>query len=359
VSRPASRPAPPRSAATAVERPRRTSAGEVSRRRRAPADLAERNPGRALRRITLHGHRVAYRAAGERGPVIVLVHGITSNSATWEAVMALLSAEHQVVAPDLFGHGQSAKPRGDYSLGAYASGVRDLLVALGHERATVVGHSLGGGVAMQMSYQYPDLAERLVLVGSGGLGREVNVLLRAASLPGAELVLPLLTKPGLLDAGLALGRLLGRLGLNVNTDVREVAQGHATLADAEARQAFLSTLRAIVDVTGQRVDARDRLYLASALPTLIIWGRRDPIIPVAHGREAHQLIPGSRFEVFEDAGHYPHVEEPHRFAALLGDFISGTEAADVDIGDWQQLLRSGEPLPAPAGRRGATSTGAS
>jgi pimeloyl-ACP methyl ester carboxylesterase len=308
--------------------------------------------GGELQHVTLHGHRVAYRAAGDRGPVIVLVHGITSSSATWQRVLPLLSAEHRVVAPDLFGHGESAKPRGDYSLGAYASGVRDLMVALGHDRATIVGHSLGGGVAMQMSYQYPDLAERLVLVGSGGLGREVNVLLRAASLPGAELVLPLLTKARLLDAGIGVGRLLGRLGLQVNTDVREIALGHASLADAEARQAFLSTLRAIVDLGGQRVDARDRLYLASALPTLLVWGRRDPIIPVAHGRGAHGLIPGSRFEVFDAAGHYPHVDDPHRFAALLADFIAHSDAADLDIEHWRALLRSGEAVaPSPAPRR--------
>lgn len=302
---------------------------------------ASRAPIGELRYVTLHGHRVAYRAAGQSGPVIVLVHGITSNSLTWEPVLRLLGRHHQVVAPDLFGHGSSAKPRGDYSLGAYASGIRDLLGALGHERATVVGHSLGGGVAMQLSYQFPDLAERLVLVGSGGLGREVSPLLRAASLPGSELVLGLLTARRLLGLGVGASRLLGRMGLSVGTDVREVAQGHASLADAQARQAFLSTLRAIVDVGGQRVDARDRLYLASALPSLIVWGQRDPIIPVAHGRGAHQLIQGSRLEVFADAGHYPHMDEPHRFAELLADFIAETQPAEISQERWRTLLLGG------------------
>ncbi len=141
--------------------------------------------------ITLHGHRVFYRSAG-RGPVLVLVHGITSTSGTWSNVLPYLGERFTVIAPDLLGHGESAKPRGDYSLGAYAVSVRDLLIALGHHRVTVVGHSLGGGIAMQFAYEYPVFSERLVVVSSGGLGREVHPLLRAATLPGSELVLPLI-----------------------------------------------------------------------------------------------------------------------------------------------------------------------
>src|SRR5215212_6350139 len=143
------------------------------------------------RSIQLHGHPVTYRLAGE-GPPLLLLHGITSSSQTWEAVLPLLAEHHTVIAPDLLGHGSSAKPRGDYSLGAYASGVRDLIAALGYDHATVVGHSLGGGIAMQMAYQFPQRVDRLVLVNSGGLGSEVNLLLRAATLPGAEIVLPLM-----------------------------------------------------------------------------------------------------------------------------------------------------------------------
>ena len=187
------------------------------------------------------------------------------------------------VAPDLLGHGQSAKPRGDYSLGAYASGVRDLLVALGHERATVVGHSLGGGVAMQLAYQFPERCERLVLVGSGGLGREVSLLLRAATLPGSEFVLPVLTHPGC-SGPAAPSTASYRFGLELRTDIKEMARGHATLADREARSAFVHTLRTIVDPGGQRVNATGRLYLAEHVPFLLIWGARDPIIPLEHGR---------------------------------------------------------------------------
>src|SRR5215218_11248958 len=141
--------------------------------------------------IRLHGHRVRFHCAGS-GPLVVLLHGIASTADTWAPVADALAQRHTILAPDLLGHGESAKPRGDYSLGAYASGVRDLMAALGHDRATVVGHSLGGGIAMQMAYQFPQRVDRLVLVNSGGLGREVNLILRAATLPGAEIVLPVM-----------------------------------------------------------------------------------------------------------------------------------------------------------------------
>jgi pimeloyl-ACP methyl ester carboxylesterase len=293
-----------------------------------------------LKETALHGHRIAYRSAGS-GPAIVLVHGITSTSATWERVMPYLATRFTVIAPDLLGHGQSAKPRGDYSLGAYASGVRDLMVSLGHERATFVGHSLGGGVVMQLAYQFPERCERLVLVDSGGLGREVNFLLRAATLPLSEVVLPLLASTRLLGAGRGVGRLFGRLGLHAGTDMAELAKGHASLSDAESRAAFVHTLRTIVDPGGQRVNASDRLYLAQNVPFMLIWGERDPIIPVRHGRAAHELVPTSRLEVFEDAGHFPHVDDPQRFLDVLLDFIDSTEPAKVDPEAWRDMVKSG------------------
>jgi pimeloyl-ACP methyl ester carboxylesterase len=294
----------------------------------------------ALKEMTLHGHRVAYRSAGS-GPAIVLVHGITSTSATWERVMPYLATRFTVIAPDLLGHGQSAKPRGDYSLGAYASGVRDLMVTLGHESATFVGHSLGGGVVMQLAYQFPERCERLVLVDSGGLGREVNLLLRAATLPLSEVVLPLLASSPLLDVGRAVGRLFERVGLHAGTDVAELARGHASLADREARAAFVHTLRTIVEPGGQRVDASDRLYLAENIPFMLIWGERDPIIPVEHAIAAHELVRSSRLEVFEGAGHFPHVDDPQRFLDALLDFIDSTDPADMDAEAWKGMLKSG------------------
>jgi pimeloyl-ACP methyl ester carboxylesterase len=312
----------------------------------AISSVAEPGLG-GLHEVVLHGHRVFYRSAGT-GPVLVLVHGITSTSATWANVLPYLAERFTVVAPDLLGHGESAKPRGDYSLGAYASGIRDLLIALGHERATFVGHSLGGGIAMQLAYQFPEHCERLVLISSGGLGREITGLLRAASLPGSELVLPLLANGHVLGAGRVVGRLLGRIGLRVHTDLEEVLRGHASLSDGEARAAFLQTLRTIVDHGGQRVDASDRLYLARAIPFLLVWGDRDPIIPVEHARAAQRLVPGSRLEVFPNVGHFPHLDDPLRLVRVLFDFMGTTEPAQIDTGRWSKLLQAGSDGTAKA-----------
>ena len=291
-----------------------------------------------LQETHLHGHRVCYRAAGS-GPVIVLVHGITSTSATWQRVMPYLAERYTVIAPDLLGHGESAKPRGDYSLGAYASGVRDILVALGHDRATFVGHSLGGGIAMQLAYQFPERCERLVLVNSGGLGRELSFLLRAAALPGSEWVIPFLASPPVMGAGRAVGQALERLGLKAGTEIAEMARGHASLADRDARAAFVHTLRTMVDPGGQRVNANDRLYLAENVPFMLIWGERDSVIPVSHAYSAHELVPSSRLEIFPRAGHFPQLDEPQRFLDVLRDFMETTEPAKMAPEQWRALLR--------------------
>jgi pimeloyl-ACP methyl ester carboxylesterase len=264
---------------------------------------------------------------------VLLIHGIAGTSEQWADVAPVLAEDFTVVAPDLLGHGESAKPVGDYSLGAYAVSLRDLLIALGHRRATVVGHSLGGGIAMQFAYEYPVFCERLVVVSSGGLGREVHPLLRAATLPGAEIVLPLIASQRVLGWGGAVGQFLSRIGLRAGPDIAEMARGYASLADAEARSAFLHTVRAVIDYTGQRVSAADRLYLSSMLPSLIVWGRRDPLIPAAHGEAAHHLMPGSRLEIFEEAGHFPHLDDPIEFAAVLREFLEETEPAEFDFTD--------------------------
>lgn len=293
-----------------------------------------------LQETTLHGHRVAYRLAGSGAP-IVLIHGITSSSATWEKVAGALAERHTVLVPDLLGHGSSAKPRGDYSMGAFASGIRDLVVALEIGPATIVGHSLGGGVAMQFTYQFPERSQRLALVASGGLGSDLHGFLRAATLPGSEVVIPLLANNQVLSAGRAVGRALDRLGLRLGTDALEIARGHASLGDSETRAAFVQTLRASIDPTGQRVRATDRLYLATQLPLLILWGARDRIIPVAHGRNAHDLVPGSRLEVFEGAGHFPHLDEPERFVATLEEWLATTEPTQPDDERFRAVLRAG------------------
>jgi pimeloyl-ACP methyl ester carboxylesterase len=294
----------------------------------------------AVAEIELHGHRVTYREVGE-GPVLVLIHGVTGNLQTWDETLPWLADRFTVVTPDLLGHGLSAKPRGDYSLGAFASGIRDLLGALGHFRATVVGHSLGGGIAMQMAYQFPEHCERLVLVSSGGLGEEVSIVLRAASLPGSELVIPLIAHNSVIEAGRIVGRWLDAIGLGVGPDKAELARGYASLSDPEARTAFIHTMRAVIDYQGQRVSARDRLYLTEALPSMLLWGARDSIIPVEHGERAHEEMPGSWLEVFEQAGHFPHVSEPRRFARKLIEFVEATAPAELDNVKMREVLVGG------------------
>lgn len=297
--------------------------------------------------ITLHGQRFSYRSAGS-GPLLVLLHGIARSSSTWEDVASRLRDRYTVVAPDLLGHGESSKRRGDYSLGAHASLLRDLLGALGHERGTLVGHSLGGGVALQFAYQFPERCERLVLVSSGGLGREVHALLRSAVLPGAEVVLPWLCGAATRKAVARATGWLGRLGLRAGPDLAEAWQGFVSLGDAETRRAFLDTARSVLDAGGQRVSATDRLYLAEAIPTLIVWGECDPLIPAHHGRAAHERIPGSRLEVFPTAGHFPYLDEPRRFVSTLCEFLETTQPARLSDAKLRQRVRDGARPPAAA-----------
>ena len=294
------------------------------------------------RSVLLHGRPVTYAQAGS-GPVLLLIHGMGGTLENWQAVIEPLARQHTVVAPDLPGHGASAPGAGDYSIGALAAGLRDLLVALGHERATLVGHSLGGGIAMQFAYQFPEITERLVLVSSGGLGPEVSAILRAAALPGADRFIATTAVLGS-TVGTAVARGLAVVGLRPNTDVAEVARGYASLVDRDRRAAFLATLRGVIGTSGQRVDAGDRLYLAEGMPVLIIWGARDPIIPVHHGENAHEAIPGSRLEVFGGVGHLPQLEAPGRFIAVLERFIAEHEPARFDSEQWRVRLRiaSGE-----------------
>lgn len=298
------------------------------------------------RSVLLHGHRMAYRAAGPDlapgRPVVVLVHGMAGSSDTWRHVLRHLGGDVTVIAPDLLGHGGSDKPPHDYSLGTQATGLRDLMVALGVDRATVVGQSFGGGVAMQFAYQHPDRCERLVLVSSGGLGPEVSWLLRAMAAPGVEYLMPLMFPPLVRDAGNALARQLGRFGLRAPA-LEEGWRNYTSLSDAASRRSFVRTLRSVVDIGGQTVSAHDRLYLASRIPTLIIWGRKDRFIPLEHGQAAHAAIPGSRLEIFEASGHFPQREEPHRFVEVLRDFLETTAPMRFDEQEWQALLGAGRP----------------
>jgi pimeloyl-ACP methyl ester carboxylesterase len=296
--------------------------------------------------IELHGHRVGYRSAGDSDQILVLLHGITSTSECWRRVMPRLAERYTVIAPDMIGHGRSAKPRGDYSLGAYAAGVRDLLALLGFERGTVVGHSFGGGIAMQFSYLFPEYVERMGLIASGGLGRAVHPLLRAATLPGSEWVLPLIAREWPVRAGGAVAAAAGRLGIEAGPDLAEFARGYASLSEEGASDAFIHTMRSVIDHEGQRVSALDRLYLADQMPTLIVWGSDDPVIPVAHGRRAHQIVEHSRYVEIQGAGHWPMLDDPDRIVAEITDFMEETKPFEWSLESVRERLRRG-PKHAP------------
>jgi pimeloyl-ACP methyl ester carboxylesterase len=287
--------------------------------------------------VDLHGHRVIYRAAGS-GPPVVLIHGMVNSSRHWREVALRLAHHHTVIAPDLIGHGDSATPRGDYSIGAHAAAIRDLLTAIGVDDATVVGHSLGGGVAMQYFWQFPERVQRLVLISSGGLGPEVGPLLRLAAVPGASAAVRVAASPRALTALDSIGGRLDGAGSRRATYVRAVVRALRPLQDHGSRKAFLETLRSVIDVRGQRVSAVDRLYLLGPVPSLIVWGERDHTIPLAHGRAAHEAIENSRFATLPRAAHFPHLEDPDGLAELLLDFIATTRPHALDADDWAQLI---------------------
>jgi pimeloyl-ACP methyl ester carboxylesterase len=278
--------------------------------------------------LELHGERIAYRDAGA-GEALLLIHGMAGSSATWRAVIPELAKRYRVVAPDLLGHGESAKPRGDYSLGAFAAWLRDLLDELGIRQATVIGQSLGGGVAMQFTYQHRDYCQRLVLISSGGLGPDLNWILRILSAPGAELVLPVVAPQPVLNLGNKLGSWLTSAGIK-SPRTGEMWSAYCSLSDRPTRQAFLRTLRSVVDYRGQAVSALGKIHVSHGLPTLLIWGEQDRIIPVAHGYAAHDAVPGSRLEVLAGVGHFPHVEAPTAVVDILDDFIT-TTGRDADL----------------------------
>lgn len=281
-----------------------------------------------LRTIRIHGQAICYRDAGS-GPVVLLIHGIAEAGWVWDTVIPHLARTHRVIAMDLLGHGRSAKPRGDYSLGSHATLLRDLLVALQIRRATLVGHSLGGGIAMQFAHQYPERCERMVLLASGGLGQDVTFVLRSLGLPGANLVAPLVLSNGVRKVMLRTGGWLAARGLRASPAQAALWRSFEGLSHPATRDAFISTVQSVIDHRGQRVSALDRLYLARELPTMLLWGERDHIIPVAHARAAHQQMPHSRLEVVAKAGHFLPLEQPELVATLLLDFLRSTRPAHL------------------------------
>jgi len=296
--------------------------------------------------LTIHGHKRAFIKAG-KGPALLLLHGLGCDHTTWLPVVAALARRYTVIAPDLLGHGLSDKPRADYSVGGYANGMRDLLTVLGIDKVTVVGHSFGGGVAMQFAYQFPERTERMVLVATGGMGPEVTPAIRAITLPGFHQVMGLVTLPGVRQVTRAGLKVLATTGLSATRDLDEVAEIIDSFKDPSARRAIRHVVSAVVDWRGQIVTMVDRAYLTQAMPMCVIWGTDDAVIPVEHASIALQHAPGATVEVIADAGHFPHKDHPQRFVKIVDEFIRTHPAATYHRGRWRTLLRNGPQRPVP------------
>jgi pimeloyl-ACP methyl ester carboxylesterase len=297
-----------------------------------------------LRHITVHGHVRAYRMAGS-GPALLLIHGLGCDSSTWLPVMARLARRYTVVAPDLLGHGGSDKPRADYTIGGYANAMRDLLTLLGIDRATVVGHSFGGGVAMQFAYQFPERTERMLMIAPGGLGREVTPLLRMLTLPFAETAMRAATLPPVRPLIRGSLTALGRTGLPHTRDLGEVAKVYTLMCDRGGREAVRRVASTVIDWRGQIVRMTDRAYLTALLPVCVIWGSDDDVVPVRHLEVVVAHAPGAQVQVFDGCGHFPHRDRPDRFVRALNRFVDTTEPASYHRGRWRALMRRGADAP--------------
>lgn len=306
---------------------------------------------RQVQHVTIHGHRRAYVVAGS-GPALLLLHGLGCDHTTWAPVIDSLARRYTVIAPDLLGHGESDKPRADYSVGGYANGMRDLLTVLGIDQVSVVGHSFGGGVAMQFAYQFPERTQRLILVASGGLGPEVTPAIRAITTPGFQQAMGLLTLPGVRHLGTTGMRVLAATGIRATRDLVELAEIYDSFKDPRTRAAIRHVVRAVVDWRGQIVTMSDRAYLTDAMPMCVVWGRNDQVLPVRHAGNAAALAPSARVEIIPNAGHFPHKDHPQRFVKIVNDFIRSTEPAVYERERWRELLEHGPelvPLQAEAG----------
>ncbi|MFI7586510.1 alpha/beta fold hydrolase [Spongisporangium articulatum] len=285
------------------------------------------------------GGKIACTTAGpDDAPALLLVHGLGATRRTWRKLIGALATDHRVIAADLPGHGDSEEPSGDYSLGAHATALRDVLTVLDVPAVTIVGHSLGGGIALQFAYQFPERTQRGVLISSGGLGPEVNLMLRAATLPGAETVVAQLARipEGVTRRVLPLMSMLPRfLALE---DAGPTAGTLHGLSDPRSRVAFVRTAQSVINWRGQTVSALKRLHLLAGMPVMIAWGANDQTIPPDHHRAFAQLVPTATVAEIPDAGHFLHETAADRLLPPLLDFLATEPPFEYSEERWRRLL---------------------
>jgi pimeloyl-ACP methyl ester carboxylesterase len=297
-------------------------------------------------RMPLSGGDLAFTMAGTAPAVLLLVHGLGGSRQTWRHLIPALARTHTVIAPDLPGHGESDPPAGDYSLGAHACAMRDLLLALGHRRTSLVGHSLGGGVALQTAYQFPERTERLMLISSGGLGTEVAPMLRAATLPGAETVVAGLSK---IPAALTRRVFTVLPPLAASPDANVLAGVLRGLASHRQRRAFVRTAHNVIDWRGQTVSATRQLGLLRDVPVLVAWGAKDTTIPPHHHQSFAHRVPHAVLVAIPDAGHYPHETAPAQLLVAMEAFLANTTPFQYSEARWTDLLTAPQKQSTSAG----------
>jgi pimeloyl-ACP methyl ester carboxylesterase len=280
-----------------------------------------------------------YTSAGAGEPLL-LVHGLGGTRQTWNSVLDALAETYRVIAPDLPGHGDSDPPAGDFSLGAFAVALRDLLISLDLRSATIIGHSLGGGIAMQFAYQFPERTDRLVLISSGGLGPQVSPMLRAATLPGAGTVVAVLARsPEAVTRRFLSFAARVMPGSLARPDIGPVAEDLRRLTHAGQRRTFVRTAGNVIDWRGQRVSATASLAQLTDLPVLLAWGTDDRTIPAYHHRAVSRLLTCPHLLEIPGAGHYPHVTAPDVLVPALREFLATTAPFRYTEARWRQLLK--------------------
>jgi pimeloyl-ACP methyl ester carboxylesterase len=270
-------------------------------------------------RIDVDGTLTRYLTAGE-GPPLVLMHALGENALDWRWVLPTLARAHRVYAPDLPGFGGSAKPPADYSPAFFERFLAAFLDTLGIERAAVVGNSLGGLAALRLALSDPPRVTALGLVDSAGLGREISLALRQLTLPGyGELAITWSkTPPG--AAVRAWGRVPLLFARRQQVPPEWLEEQYRLAQLPGFLEAALIALRAHIDLGGQREVLLDRLPRLK-MPTLILWGACDRVVPPDQAREAAARLRWGSLELIADCGHLPHVERPDRFAAALDKFL--------------------------------------